>query len=68
MALLGWRFEVSFVDADVDLVVKAIVVSVGGVFFVYIYIYLFGYFCFTIDRLVFLGLEVCFFLLANEFG
>ena len=39
MALLGWRFEVSFVDADVDLVVKAIVVSVGGVFFfVYIYI------------------------------
>ena len=43
MALLGWRFEVLFVDADVDLVVKAIVVSVGGVFFC-IYIYLFGYF------------------------
>ena len=38
MALLGWRFEVLFVDADVDLVVMAIVVSVGGVFFVYIYI------------------------------
>lgn len=39
MALLGWRFEVLFVDADVDLVVKAIVVSVGGVFFLYMYIY-----------------------------
>ena len=39
MALLGWRFEVLFVDTDVDLVVKAIVVSVGGVFFcTYIYI------------------------------
>ena len=39
MALLGWRFEVLFVDTDVDLVVKAIVVSVGGeFFFVYIYI------------------------------
>jgi hypothetical protein len=39
MALLGWRFEVLFVDTDVDLVVKAIVVSVGGVFFcVYIYV------------------------------
>ena len=62
MALLGWRFEVSFVDADVDLVMKAIVVSVGGVFFfLYIYICLFGHFCFTIGRLVFLGLGVCFF-------
>jgi hypothetical protein len=39
MALLGWRFEVSFVDADVDLVMKAIVVSVGGVFF-FVYIYM----------------------------
>jgi hypothetical protein len=39
MALLGWRFEVLFVDTDVDLVVKAIVVSVGGVFFFCIYIY-----------------------------
>ena len=69
MALLGWRFEVLFVDADVDLVVKAIVVSVGGVFFfIYIHIAVWLFLHYDWSLGVFRFGILFFFVLANEFG